>query len=75
MNRKIQIGSTEFYNLVSEKILSVYYTLLKSYLWLLTFPTKSFKEILINVSVEESMQNFVFKEAELALSEIISEEI
>ncbi len=35
----------------------------------------AFLKDIINVSVEESAQNFVFKEAELGLSEIISEEI
>ena len=35
----------------------------------------AFLKDIINESVEVSMQNFVFKEAELALSEIINEEI
>ena len=47
------------------------------------FQKKKAKQILINAflkdiineSVEESLQNLVFEEAELALSEIISKEI
>ena len=35
----------------------------------------AFLKDIINESVEESIQNFVFEEAELALSEIISKEI
>ena len=35
----------------------------------------AFLRDIINESVEESVQNFVFEEAELALSEIISKEI
>ena len=35
----------------------------------------AFLKDIINESVEESMQNFVFEEAQLALSEIISKEI